>query len=202
MPGIIILGEIIEEEGPVIEEEAVAAEEAIAAEAEALAPRVEAEAKAVEEGAEAVAQKVEAEGEAILNQIKGALGNGQVGEVAPACPAATNALSNPTITADGLSKVVQHLEQFGEYGPNSAMVERLKSALDAGEPLTGADANFYLHELYESNMMAQGLDYEAAHQAALDFYSHSPFSLYHPDVIQTFPDSFNANWLQWWVLAP
>jgi hypothetical protein len=111
------------------------------------------------------------------------------------------AVEGTEITAGGLAQVVEHLAQFGEYAPNTMMIERLQAALDAGEVLTGADENFYLHELYEAEMMSQGMG-DAAHQAALDFYSHSPFSLYHPDVIQALPEFFNANWLRYWGLIP
>jgi hypothetical protein len=35
---------------------------------------------------------------------------------------------------------------------------------------------------------------EAAHAAALDQAGVSPYSGYHPEVIQQFPDYFNPNW--------
>lgn len=112
------------------------------------------------------------------------------------------AVEGTEITAEGLAGVIEHLAQFGEYAPNTMMIQRLEAALEGGELLTGADANFYLHELYEAEMMSQGLDYEAAHQAALDFYSHSPFSLYAAEVIQALPEYFNVNWLRYWGLLP
>ena len=60
---------------------------------------------------------------------------------------------------------------------------------------TGADANFYLHEAAEATMMGRGLGYDAAHAAALNKYGVSPFSLYHPDVIQANPGLFNSTML-------
>lgn len=51
------------------------------------------------------------------------------------------------VTEEGLAQVESHLEQFGPYSPNEAMVGRLQSALAAGEPISGADAVFYTHEL-------------------------------------------------------
>jgi len=75
---------------------------------------------------------------------------------------------------------------------------RIESTLTNGNALTGADANFYLHELKEASFMQNGMTYEAAHQAALDFYGVSPYSIYDPSVIQQFPDIFNSNWFNFW----
>lgn len=51
-------------------------------------------------------------------------------------------------------------------------------------------------------LMASGMDfntaYETAHQAALQEYGASPYSLYHPDVIQSMPEEFNDAWYQFW----
>src|SRR5271165_3191451 len=87
MGGLIILEEVIEEEGPVIEEEAAATGEAIAAEAQVLAQEAETAAKAIAAEAEALAQQAEAEGEAILNELEDALGDGEVDEVEEECSA-------------------------------------------------------------------------------------------------------------------
>ncbi|WP_112077003.1 hypothetical protein [Herbaspirillum rubrisubalbicans] len=78
------------------------------------------------------------------------------------------------------------------------MVQRLKDALASGERLTGADANFYLHEIAEGTAFSRGLGYEAAHTAALEKYGVSNFSLYHPEVIQSFPSEFNSAWRAYW----
>ena len=47
------------------------------------------------------------------------------------------------------------------------MLDRLQVAMDAGTPVTGADAVFYTHEASEATMMARGMTYDEAHAAAL-----------------------------------
>lgn len=76
------------------------------------------------------------------------------------------------------------------------MIDRLASHM--GLEVTGADANFYTHELLESEYMTSGMSYEAAHAAALQRAGVSPFSLYHPEVIEQFPEHFNSNWHAFW----
>lgn len=103
-----------------------------------------------------------------------------------------------TITREGLQTVTTHLAQFGEYAPNQAMIDRLTSQL--GMQVTGADANFCTHEILEAGHMASGLGHDAAHAAALAEAGVSPFSLYHPEVIQMFPEYFNNAWRAFWGL--
>jgi filamentous hemagglutinin len=103
-----------------------------------------------------------------------------------------------TVTQEGLDTIINHLSQFDETEPNTAMIARLVGQV--GSQVIGADANFYTHELLESNFMGLGMDYDAAHAAALDQAGVSQFSLYHPDVIQQFPDYFNSNWRAYWGL--
>jgi filamentous hemagglutinin len=81
---------------------------------------------------------------------------------------------------------------------NKAMVGRLNAAMAAGERVTGADANFYLHEISEGTFRARGLGYDAAHDAALQKYGASPFSIYAPSVIEAMPEWFNNNWRAYW----
>jgi len=100
------------------------------------------------------------------------------------------------VTREGLEKITSHLAQFGDHPPNQAMIDRLSSQI--GSHVTGADANFYNHELIEAQHMASGLSYDAAHSAALEQAGVSPFSLYHPEVIQQFPEYFNNAWLAHW----
>lgn len=102
------------------------------------------------------------------------------------------------ISERGLDLVTSHLAQFGEHAPNTAMLERLQSAYEAGQPVTGADANFYLHEASEATMMKGGMPYDAAHAAAIQKYGVSPYSLYNPDVIRFYPEFFNSNWRAFW----
>src|SRR5262249_15520071 len=71
------------------------------------------------------------------------------------------------LSEKGLDVVEQHLAQFGDSVENTAMVQRLRSALSTGERVTRADANFCLHEASEATMMRRGLSYEEAHAAAI-----------------------------------
>jgi len=106
------------------------------------------------------------------------------------------------VTEEGLASITDYLAQFGAE-ENGAML-----LLDSGMSATGADANFYLHELYESQMVkeltAQGIDFDTAqqvaHQAALEYHNVSPYSLYAPEVIEAFPKVFNNNWRAYWGL--
>lgn len=59
---------------------------------------------------------------------------------------------------------------------------------------------FYLPELKEADLMEGRIQYTTAHQAALNFYEVSNFSVYHPDVIETLSGIFNDNWFRFWGL--
>lgn len=50
-----------------------------------------------------------------------------------------------------------HLSEFDDYAPNNEMVQRLENVLINRQSITGADASFYLHELKEAELMANGL---------------------------------------------
>ena len=67
-----------------------------------------------------------------------------------------------------------------------------------GVRVTGADANFYLHEIAEGAMRARGMSYDAAHAAALQKYNVSNFALYCDDVIRAFPEEFNNAFRAYW----
>ena len=69
-----------------------------------------------------------------------------------------------------------------------------------GQRVSGADANYYIHEIAEGTSRARGLGYDPAHAAALGKYRMSPYSLYHPDVIAKFPDEFNDAFRAYWGL--
>jgi len=105
-----------------------------------------------------------------------------------------------SVEAGKLNIIEQHIAQFGEYWPNEAMLARLRNTLAEGRNISGADASFYLHELKESELMKSGLSYEEAHNRALAEYGVSPYSVYHPEVIDAFPDEFNNNWRYAWGL--
>ena len=78
------------------------------------------------------------------------------------------------------------------------MIDRLENALAEGQPVTGADRNFYNHELTEADLMGSGMSYDDAHQAALEIHDVSPFSLYAPEVVESHPEIFNGNWFDYW----
>lgn len=82
------------------------------------------------------------------------------------------------------------------------MINRLRTALAEKKQISGADASFYIHELSEYTKMKGGLDYSMAHGEALKKYQVSPYSVYHPDVIEKLnkeqPGYFNSNWLKFW----
>jgi hypothetical protein len=90
--------------------------------------------------------------------------------------ATTAAEGGVTVTQEGLATVTNHLAQFGEHAPNTAMLGRLTSQV--GSAVTGADANFYTHELLEAGHMASGMGYDA----------------------QQFPAEFNNAWRAFWGL--
>lgn len=105
------------------------------------------------------------------------------------------------ISDAGLNIVENHLGQFGDVPENTAMLDRLRNAQAAGQPVSGADAVFYTHEISEATMMGKGVPYGTAHQAALDKYGVSPFSVYHPDVISSMPEAFSSAWFKFWGLS-
>ncbi len=102
------------------------------------------------------------------------------------------------VTERGIRIVEIHLGQFDYTPENPAMIARLRDSLNEGRDIMSADAVFYLHEISEATMMGRGLPYEVAHQMALDKYRVSPFSVYHPEVIQSLPRYFNDNWFRFW----
>lgn len=117
------------------------------------------------------------------------------------------------VTDKGLGIVITHLSQAGfeQVPENAAMIQRLQNALADGKLVAGADASFYLHEISESTMMKRliqdGLSfddaYDIAHSAVLNKYEVSPFSVYHPDVIQVLgPSHFNSSWWNFWGIKP
>jgi hypothetical protein len=98
------------------------------------------------------------------------------------------------VSQKGLDLVDNHLSQFGYVEQNAMMMERMRSAAASGTKVSGADASFYMHEAAEATKMAKGLGYDEAHVAALKKYDASPFSVYHPSVVEALPQWFNSNW--------
>src|ERR1041385_5368337 len=74
------------------------------------------------------------------------------------------------VTEKGLEIVKSHLGRFDEDPPTAAMVQRLQNTLANGGRVTGADRNFYVHELRESTLMGRGVGPEEAHLEAIGQY--------------------------------
>ncbi|WP_338139499.1 DUF4280 domain-containing protein [Paenibacillus thiaminolyticus] len=104
------------------------------------------------------------------------------------------------VSQKGVNIVKEHLSNFGDFPENTAMIKRLEEALANKKKISGADASFYMHEVSESTIMKKGIDYDTAHEMALQKYNVSRFSVYHPDVIKSMPDNFNKNWRKFWGL--
>lgn len=105
-----------------------------------------------------------------------------------------------TVTEKGLNQFEEYLQQQGfmdDY-ENIEMVKRLENALKNGEKITGADAVYYLHELKEASLVNSGILQPVAHDMAIEFYGVSPYSVYHPDVIQMEPGWWNNAWFEFW----
>ena len=112
------------------------------------------------------------------------------------------------ITEDNVNTIERHLAKpiFLEEGAiapeNARMIERLRTALTEGRPITETDASFYFHELHEADLMDNaGIDYKTAHRMALDYYNVADFTLYHPDVIREFSKKFGRLWSKFWRIG-
>ncbi len=100
-----------------------------------------------------------------------------------------------TITEGGILRIEQHLARPEinalDDPANEAMIGRLR----AGNT-TSQDINFYNHEIYEKGLMDQGVSAREAHLQTLRWQG-IPYEpgyearLYHPSVIQQFPEYFN-----------
>jgi RHS repeat-associated protein len=121
----------------------------------------------------------------------------------PSPAAAPEGGSGINVTEKGLDLVTEHLSRPGmdpaDY--NDAMLDRLRTAMENGDRVSGADANFYMHEANEATTMNRGLSYPEAHKYALDRYGVIEFDLYHPDVIRQYPADFNSNWWNHWKIS-
>src|SRR5579883_956446 len=79
------------------------------------------------------------------------------------------------VTQDGINQITEHLsrpelvqDDGSMYPQNVSAINRLQQAYDAGRKISGGDASFYTHELFEKGLMDQGVDYDTAHAAALN----------------------------------
>lgn len=81
------------------------------------------------------------------------------------------------------------------------MIVRLQDAFDNDKKISGADLDFYAHELFEMiKMKKYKMSYEQAHNSAKQYYNAKEFNLYHPDVIVEMPEQFNGAWYDFWGL--
>ena len=104
-------------------------------------------------------------------------------------------------TQEGVDIITEHLSGDMQADFNDAMIRRIETVLQEGGELKGPDAEFYFHEIEEAGLMNQGLDYDAAHNAALDKYQVTEFDLYHPDVIKAMPEWFSPAWFEYWNIG-
>ena len=72
-----------------------------------------------------------------------------------------------TIGSKTLSKVTEHLKQFGKHAENDIMLSDLKKIVNGEMKATEIHINFAKHELREAEMMKQGLRPDKAHEAVL-----------------------------------
>jgi RHS repeat-associated protein len=95
--------------------------------------------------------------------------------------------------AEELGVIERHLSKMDHAIENDAMIQRIGVKIEKGESLTGADANFYKHELYENELMNNGMKYEDAHAGALDKYNVCEWDLYDPSAVKA-ADEANGGW--------
>lgn len=81
---------------------------------------------------------------------------------------------------------------------NNAMIARLENAYKNNTKISGADLDFYAHEIYETRLMNNGMSYEEAHEAAKAYYNAVEFNFYHPDVIKQYSREFSTPWFSFW----
>lgn len=102
------------------------------------------------------------------------------------------------VTEKGLNTIKQHLSGDLADEFNDAMINRLETAFNNNTKISGADLDFYAHEIYEANLMKNGMSYDNAHEAAKVYYDATEFNFYHPEVIKQNPKLFNNAWFEFW----
>jgi len=110
----------------------------------------------------------------------------------------------PVVTEKGLRRVEEHLNRVfvhengqnipkcyqNEFqGPERAMLQRLHEGHRSSQ-----DVEFYLHELKESSIFRRTMNLKTAHEGALKYRNATEFNLFHKDVMDRYPDQFNATW--------
>ncbi len=104
------------------------------------------------------------------------------------------AAENP-VTEEGIQQIEQHLARPELNALNDPANQAMIARLRAGST-TPQDLNFYNHELYEKGLMDTGISARDAHMQTLQWQGipYEPgyeAQLYHPSVIQQFPEYFN-----------
>ena len=99
------------------------------------------------------------------------------------------------VTEEGIQQIEQHLARPELNALNDPANQAMIARLRAGST-TPQDLNFYNHELYEKGLMDAGVSARDAHMQTLQWQGipYEPgyeAQLYHPSVIQQFPEYFN-----------
>ena len=136
------------------------------------------------------------------NPVTGQTGgeNGNVNETNYGTPKHKSKLwgQEKYVTEKGLNTVKEHLSGKMQDDFNDTMIERLENAYKNNTKISGADLDFYAHEIYESTLMKKGMSYEEAHEAAKAYYNAVEFNFYHPDVIKQYSREFSTPWFSFW----
>lgn len=98
--------------------------------------------------------------------------------------AARAAATGAEYSASDVGSVASLLSTLDHFEANDVMLERIRSAIADGRPLTGGQQNFMAHEALETRLMSEGTRYDDAHAEALKV--HPPGRNDDPDVIDQF----------------
>ena len=82
------------------------------------------------------------------------------------------------------------------YEPNAVMLARIEEAVVQGRALTVGQTNFLAYEVWEAQLVAQGMELEAAHQAVLRVIPGG--ANYDLEVLLQFPDRFGPGAFDFW----
>ena len=117
------------------------------------------------------------------------------------------------VSEKGLNEVTDHLSNFtGEdgkpYWQNQEMIGHLRKALAEKQPVSEANASFYMHELNEAKVTKQLMDkgqsfeeaQKIAHESAFKKYDVSHRSVYTQDVVKKLRSEgqINESWEKFW----
>lgn len=156
-------------------------------------------------GAETRVGAISHGGEVLVGSLKHETPGQRLGEAAPqrqTVVATGVAVEGGSSIAGDLAAAESHLATIPdalEFGPNKAMLESIRSAIDTGRSLTAAERTFLDHELLEAQLVRSGLSLEAAHAEVLNVYP--PGSNFSPEVIKEFSDHFSNAYFQFWGIT-